>query len=116
MFEFCCGSEPYSLHIHVRRYPINTIPTQIIDQKIWLFKRFAEKDQLLEEFYKNGTFSKKYNQNPLYSPLLRNLVPFLCFSSAAALSLFSKRLRIVYLGTIGISPFLIAWLHLKKLI
>lgn len=116
MFTFCCSSEQYFIHIHVKRYKIDTIPTKISGQKIWIYERFAEKDKLLEDFYVNGSFPNPFKQNPLKKRLLPNLIPFLCFAGFSSIVLFSRRVRIIYIGTLACSPFLIAWLHIKKFI
>ncbi|PIE05928.1 MAG: hypothetical protein CSA75_02185 [Sorangium cellulosum] len=43
-------------HLHVRRYPINALPQS--DEKVsrWIHERFVEKDELLEHFYRHGSF------------------------------------------------------------
>lgn len=68
---------PPSVHLHIRRFPLESIPIGIIDPKLtsdpealfdsatteekeifdlWVRERWIEKDQLMEDFYKNGKF------------------------------------------------------------
>jgi len=44
-------------HIHVRRYPVDDMPTENDELSKWLIERFGEKDQLLEGFYRTGRFT-----------------------------------------------------------
>ncbi|MBW1810764.1 MAG: acyltransferase [Deltaproteobacteria bacterium] len=46
-------------HLHVRRYPIEDLPGSSEELADWLFSRNTEKDKLLEEFYKTGSFPEK---------------------------------------------------------
>ena len=43
-------------HLHVRRFPIESLPTDETEISSWLRERFTEKDELLEHFYANGAF------------------------------------------------------------
>ncbi len=43
-------------HLHVRRYPTDTLPTDPDELTTWLFERFAEKDELMSVFYRDGAF------------------------------------------------------------
>lgn len=43
-------------HLHVRRYPTAELPKTKDELSQWLNKRFEEKDELLEGFYRNGCF------------------------------------------------------------
>ena len=47
------------VHLHVRRFPIEELPRE--DQEIsdWLFRRYEEKDELLEHYYRHGSFPPK---------------------------------------------------------
>jgi 1-acyl-sn-glycerol-3-phosphate acyltransferase len=44
------------VHLHVRRFPAEELPTLESELADWLDARFAEKDQLLEYFYQHGAF------------------------------------------------------------
>jgi 1-acyl-sn-glycerol-3-phosphate acyltransferase len=43
-------------HLHVRRYPLADLPDDDGELASWLLQRFAEKDQLLDHFYRHGAF------------------------------------------------------------
>lgn len=43
-------------HLHVRRFPIDALPADPAELAGWLVERFAEKDRLLERFYREGRF------------------------------------------------------------
>ena len=47
------------VHLHVRRFPIKDLPRG--DQEIsdWLFRRYEEKDDLLDYYYQHGSFPSK---------------------------------------------------------
>lgn len=48
---------PPFIHVHVRYHPLATIPYRNPEEfSRWLTCRFEEKDRLLDEFYRNGTF------------------------------------------------------------
>jgi len=47
---------PKVAHMHVRRFPIATLPQGEEELGAWLVERFREKDELLDGFYKNGNF------------------------------------------------------------
>lgn len=46
------------IHLHVRRFPIQTLPTTPDELSAWLLERFQEKDELLEQFYRLGSFQE----------------------------------------------------------
>lgn len=45
------------VHLHVRRYPVSELPSSPEDLGLWLAKRFAEKDELLDNFAKSGVLA-----------------------------------------------------------
>ncbi|KAI9285312.1 acyltransferase-domain-containing protein [Umbelopsis sp. AD052] len=47
---------PKEIHVHLRRFLISDIPTEEEAYATWLRDRWAEKDELLEEFYRVGAF------------------------------------------------------------
>jgi len=51
------GSRPIEIHLFVRRFPIASIPKDEPSIADWLYKVYAEKDQLIEEFKKNGKYT-----------------------------------------------------------
>lgn len=75
---------PPSVHLHIRKFPLASIPIGIIDPKLssdpealfdsatkeekeifdlWVRERWIEKDQLMEDFYKNGKFVGEVEDN-----------------------------------------------------
>jgi 1-acyl-sn-glycerol-3-phosphate acyltransferase len=46
-------------HLHVRRFPVAALPEEDEQLAEWLLERFREKDQLLDEFYRQGRFPGK---------------------------------------------------------
>ncbi|KAA8545940.1 hypothetical protein F0562_020609 [Nyssa sinensis] len=55
-FDNLCGVDPSEVHIHVRRIPLNDIPTSEDEAYSWLVDTFCLKDQLLSDFYSQGHF------------------------------------------------------------
>lgn len=47
------------VHLHVRRFPVDELPTIESELSDWLHARFKEKDELLEYFYRNGSFPQE---------------------------------------------------------
>ena len=43
-------------HMHVRRFPVAELPEDPGELSQWLIERFAEKDKLLDGFYRDGHF------------------------------------------------------------
>ncbi|KAK0582564.1 hypothetical protein LWI29_027115 [Acer saccharum] len=50
------GVDPSEVHIHVRRIPIDDIPTSDEEVAAWLMNTFRFKDHLLSDFYSQGHF------------------------------------------------------------
>jgi 1-acyl-sn-glycerol-3-phosphate acyltransferase len=44
------------VHIHVRRFPIDAMPSTETELRAWLLGRWQEKDDLLEHYYATGSF------------------------------------------------------------
>jgi 1-acyl-sn-glycerol-3-phosphate acyltransferase len=64
LFQYMQGLGCRNTHVHIRRYPIQEIPVGEEDVKKWIFDRFKEKDELLEQFYKNGEFPAEPSPRP----------------------------------------------------
>jgi lysocardiolipin and lysophospholipid acyltransferase len=45
-----------TVHLHVRRFPVEELPRLEEELRAWLLERFREKDELLEHFYLHGSF------------------------------------------------------------
>jgi 1-acyl-sn-glycerol-3-phosphate acyltransferase len=50
------GGSVRTIHLHVRRFPVDELPRLDADLRAWLLERFREKDALLEYFYTHGKF------------------------------------------------------------
>jgi 1-acyl-sn-glycerol-3-phosphate acyltransferase len=55
MWQYIKGYCPKA-HLHARRYPIDSLPTDEAGLTDWLHARFREKDELLEGYYATGAF------------------------------------------------------------
>jgi|APCry1669191515_1035360.scaffolds.fasta_scaffold00188_21 1-acyl-sn-glycerol-3-phosphate acyltransferase len=55
IWDILQGKAP-PIHLHVRRYPVETLPQESKELVSWLLKRFSEKDALLEDYKKRGHF------------------------------------------------------------
>ncbi|KAJ7197311.1 hypothetical protein O6H91_Y504500 [Diphasiastrum complanatum] len=63
-YNYCCprfidnlfGIDPAEVHIHVRRIPINDIPTSEDALSGWLYEAFLKKDKLLTYFKRHSHF------------------------------------------------------------
>jgi 1-acyl-sn-glycerol-3-phosphate acyltransferase len=47
------------IHVHVRRFPVDELPKLEAELKQWLIDRFYEKDALLDEYYRTGSFASE---------------------------------------------------------
>uniref|UniRef100_A0A2A4JWB5 Acyltransferase C-terminal domain-containing protein n=1 Tax=Heliothis virescens TaxID=7102 RepID=A0A2A4JWB5_HELVI len=58
--DVVCGIRPScTTHLHYRLYPSSEVPADTEGMTQWLYDRFVEKDQMLEEFYRTGRFPTK---------------------------------------------------------
>lgn len=55
LWQFITGSVQ-RIHVHVRRFPIETLPSLEHELRDWLLARYREKDALLEHYYAHGVF------------------------------------------------------------
>ncbi|KAF8406388.1 hypothetical protein HHK36_008475 [Tetracentron sinense] len=53
------GVDPSEVHIHIRRIPLNEIPTSEDEAAAWLIDTFRLKDQLLSDFSAQGHFPQQ---------------------------------------------------------
>ncbi|EFJ37844.1 hypothetical protein SELMODRAFT_437414 [Selaginella moellendorffii] len=51
------GIDPSEVHIHIRRIPVEQIPSDGNGCSSWLYKAYERKDELLSSFIKKGYFS-----------------------------------------------------------
>lgn len=47
------------IHVHVRRFPIESLPRLEHELRDWLLSRYREKDALLEHYYSHGAFQSE---------------------------------------------------------
>lgn len=52
-------AKPCKVFIYYRRYPVEEIPTEVEALTKWLYDRFVEKEELLSEFYRTGSFPSR---------------------------------------------------------
>ena len=63
------------VHVHCQRTPMSALPTDDEGKKQWLMNAFAQKDELLESFKKNGHFpGNKVSADISVGPMLPHLV------------------------------------------
>ena len=67
--------EVQSVHLYVRRFPKEMLPTEAKDLAQWLLDLFKEKDRLLENFYQNGVFSSHRTNSPGVYPKVFETFP-----------------------------------------
>lgn len=58
------------VNIHVRRYPIKTLPTDDQEIKQWCTDRWIEKDQLISQFLKDKNFPNPRDEPKKYLPFI----------------------------------------------
>jgi 1-acyl-sn-glycerol-3-phosphate acyltransferase len=56
LMKHWAGGLVKKVHLHVRRFPIESLPSHDSLLSDWLMKRYQEKDALLDNFYRNGKF------------------------------------------------------------
>ena len=52
--------------VHYRVYPVSTVPRDEEGLLRWMYARYAEKDQLLDRFYKTGSFIEPPTSNGVH--------------------------------------------------
>jgi len=55
LWQYVKGYAPRA-HLHVRRYPVDSLPSSDDELSTWLHERFQEKDKLLAHYYEHGAF------------------------------------------------------------
>ncbi|XP_071686892.1 probable 1-acyl-sn-glycerol-3-phosphate acyltransferase 5 [Rutidosis leptorrhynchoides] len=121
------GVEPAEVHVHVRRIPVNDIPSSQTGCNEWLLQTFHLKDQLLSDFITTGHFPNEGTETELSSiKCLVNCTLVLAITCVLTyLTMFSSIWFKVYVGLACAylafatsinyhpSPFLV---HVKRLI
>jgi len=54
--ELLMGNVPKEVHFHIKRHPIDSLPTSESDLKTWCQQRWEEKERQLAQFYKVNAF------------------------------------------------------------
>lgn len=60
--------EPCQTVLFYRLYPCKEVPEDSESLTKWLFERWAEKEKMLEHFYKTGEFSSEFRHNEMCPP------------------------------------------------
>jgi lysophosphatidic acid acyltransferase/lysophosphatidylinositol acyltransferase len=60
LFEAILRKASSNAHIHVRRYPIQSLPKDDLQLSKWCLDRWKEKDQLIKDFQKSGHFPREF--------------------------------------------------------
>lgn len=72
-----CGHVPKRVHLYIRRYPRETIPSCEDEVAKWCIERWKEKDQLLESFYQKNQFTENCEPTKRQSPLFKLIISFI---------------------------------------
>lgn len=62
--------EPRHVHLHYRAYPITEVPCDSDSLQNWLYEKFTEKEELLEQFYNNKQTMDKTDKQKRNLPRL----------------------------------------------
>ncbi|XP_028858156.1 acyl-CoA:lysophosphatidylglycerol acyltransferase 1 [Denticeps clupeoides] len=71
--------QPTVTHVHYRIYPIKDVPVESEALTDWLYKRFVEKEELLNHFYETGSFPPSKGQTQAVSRRMTLDPVWLCF-------------------------------------
>lgn len=50
--------EPCTTHVHYKIYDINELPSDPEELRQWMYKLYFDKEMLLEDFYRKGSFPR----------------------------------------------------------
>ncbi len=56
LWQWTQGAAP-EVHVHVRRFPVASLPEDAEALAAWVMDRYVEKDRLLDAFYREGRFA-----------------------------------------------------------
>lgn len=57
LFQIVFGSRPACVtHVHYRLFDVKDIPSEAESLKQWMYNLYAEKEKMLEDFYRTGIF------------------------------------------------------------
>ncbi|KAF6149668.1 hypothetical protein GIB67_017401 [Kingdonia uniflora] len=80
------GVDPSEVHIHIRRIPLNMIPTSENDAAAWLMDTFRIKDNLLSDFKAEGCFPDQGTEGDL--SILKGIFNFTMVISLTSIFIF----------------------------
>lgn len=63
------GQIPDQFHYHIKHYPSSLLPTDDYKLSQWLTERWKEKDNLLDQFYRNKSFPGPYLKETWHTKL-----------------------------------------------
>jgi len=59
------------VHVHARRYPLESLPSTDAELTAWLHARFKEKDRLLDDYYRDDYFAPAFVSDNAGNKMLR---------------------------------------------
>ena len=63
--DLAMGNFPHDVHFHIKRHPIETIPESAKGLENWCADKWAEKEETLDQFYKDGKFVPEQEQKSM---------------------------------------------------
>eukprot|EP00741_Cyanophora_paradoxa_P017958 tig00021036_g17341.t1 len=109
---FAAGRFPSEIHLHVQRFPIDSVPDGEAAVKDWLMARFAEKDRLLEGYHSSGRFPGPVPSSaraPSRALLTLNAAVWTAVLAAAARALFAGGPFALFCGAGALYFSLLTW-------
>lgn len=80
---------PCKVYLHFRRFPIEKIPRDGIKEvQDWLYDRWVEKEEMLDEFYQTGSFPSKPRSQRESNGSIPNGAPLLTQPRKVTFSLY----------------------------
>jgi len=65
LYDYLNGCGPSSISVHIKLWPIDSIPADENGCKEWLFKKFQIKEQLLAYYYQHQSFPSENNNGDI---------------------------------------------------
>ena len=63
--DLAMGNFPQDVYFHIKRHPIETIPDSTKGLEKWCTDKWAEKEETLDQFYKDGKFAPEQEQKSM---------------------------------------------------
>lgn len=64
-FDLVMGNLPREVHFHIKRHPIGTIPERAEGLQKWCKEKWAEKEEVLHQFYEDGKFAPEKEERSM---------------------------------------------------